>query len=151
MNTDPEFIPFRFEKTPEAIVLTDREGRIIWFNPSFTTLCGYELSEVRQKKPGSFLQGAATDPDVVAEVREAIRQGIGCEVQLTNYHKDGHSYGVQIQIEPVKNRSGQITFFAAVERQFTEDETDKFGAETIKLALHAILRDFIDSLQEAQE
>lgn len=41
----------------EIIVITDKNGFIIWANEWFTKLTEYSLEEVQGKKPGSFLQG----------------------------------------------------------------------------------------------
>nr|WP_262501756.1 PAS domain-containing protein [Pseudomonas lundensis] len=46
-------------ETDNAIVITDKDGLIQYVNQGFTKLTEYSLEEVRGKKPGHFLQGAA--------------------------------------------------------------------------------------------
>lgn len=98
-----------------ARVETDREGLVVAANPAFSTLCGYEFSEVRGRKPGALLQGPDSDPAVVAGLREAIRAGRSFVGSLVNYHKDGSPYRVLVELEPVTADSGAVTGFRAVE------------------------------------
>lgn len=101
-------------ETEPARVETDRHGGIVAINPAFTGLCGYHFSEIRGRKPGSFLQGAGTDPAVVATLRQAVKNGEPCTVEILNYHKDGSPYRVRISLEPI-HTDGELTGFRAAE------------------------------------
>ncbi|MFN7139355.1 MAG: PAS domain-containing protein [Limisphaerales bacterium] len=140
-------IPAKLANSDDAIVITDPEGHTLWVNGAFTRLCGYEVSELKGRKPGSLLQGGETNGEVVETMRHAIRAGIGCVVDLVNYRKNGEPYTVHIQIKPVRRANGNITYFAAVEREFTPEEIGSVGHETIELALHGILEELIHSLE----
>ncbi len=98
-------------------VETDAAGLIIAINPAFTGLCGYSFPEIQGKKPGSLLQGPETDPAQVDVLRQAVRKGEPCCVQLVNYHKDGSTYRVEISVEPIRDKAGALTGFRAVERK----------------------------------
>lgn len=39
------------DSAANAVVITDREGRIIWVNPAFTRLTGYTAAEAIGKNP----------------------------------------------------------------------------------------------------
>lgn len=103
----------RIEAEP-ARVETDRDGGIVAINPAFTGLCGYHFSEIKGRKPGSFLQGAGTDPETVAILRQAVKNGESCTVEMVNYHKDGSPYLVRIAVEPIRHE-GEVTGFRATE------------------------------------
>ncbi|NNJ92089.1 MAG: PAS domain-containing protein, partial [Gammaproteobacteria bacterium] len=60
-------------ESPEAIIITDASGNIIWVNQSCETLTGYSLQEMKGLKPGSLLQGPDTDPETVRKLGEAVR------------------------------------------------------------------------------
>lgn len=102
---------------PEALVLADAAGRVEWVNPAFTALCGYTLDELRGRKPGSLLQGPATDRAAVQRMREALRAGRPCCETLVNYHKDGSPYRVEIRLAPLLDEAGAPVCFAARERK----------------------------------
>lgn len=100
----------------EAIVVTDAFGRIEWFNSAFTAICGYELNELRGRKPSQILQGPATEPAAVERMRTAFRLRRPCQEVLTNYHKDGAPYQVDLRIAPVLDDAGEPLWFVARER-----------------------------------
>lgn len=98
-------------------VRTDCEGRVVEINPSFSAMCGFSFPEIKGRKPGSLLQGPDTEPNCVAKLRNALHSGTECEVEIYNYHKDGTRYRVWIHVEPLRNESGELTGFEAVERK----------------------------------
>lgn len=101
---------------PDAVVATDPAGRVRWINPAFTAMCGYELSELEGRKPGSVLQGPGTDAEAVARIREALAARRACTETLINYHKDGSPYRVEVRIEPVLDDDREPLWFVARER-----------------------------------
>ena len=52
-------------KTDNAVIITDREGKIEWVNDGFERISGYTLEEASGRKPGHLLQGPDTDPETV--------------------------------------------------------------------------------------
>ena len=107
----------RIDQEP-ARVRTDENGLITATNPAFSRLCGYSYSEIRGKKPGSFLHGPLTESDVVDEIRQALAAREPVRVELTNYHKDGSPYRVQIFISP-RYIEGQFVGYDAEERKLS--------------------------------
>jgi len=98
-----------------ARVETDSQGAIVSINPAFTGLCGYTFAEIQGRKPGSFLQGANTDPKSVAVLRQAVKKGRGCNVEIINYHKNGSAYLVHIAMETIHDENGDLTGYRAAE------------------------------------
>jgi len=84
-------------RTDNAVVFTDREGRIEWINDGFTRITGWPLDEILGRKPGDFLQGPETDPAAVRYMGESIRAGRGFSSELINYHRDGGKYWTAIE------------------------------------------------------
>ncbi len=106
----------RIESEP-ARVETDINGGVVSMNPAFTALCGYTYPEIVGRKPGSFLQGEKTEPDTVRILREAFRNAHSCEVEMSNYRKDGSIYRVHIRMDPLRDETGTLTGFRAIERE----------------------------------
>ena len=102
-------------------VETDVWGGVVSVNPAFTALCGYSFDEIVGRKPGSFLQGAESDPVTVEILRSAVAQAESCDVEMINYHKNGSPYRVRIVTEPLRDISGTLTGFRAVEFQLPLD------------------------------
>jgi len=108
------------QATSEGMVVTDREGRIIWVNDAFTHMCGHELPDITGRKPGHFLQGPMTDPVASSSMRRAVKGGYGCVEELINYHKNGDPYWVRITITPVLDEKGQTSRFIALEKKLED-------------------------------
>jgi PAS domain S-box-containing protein len=108
----------------EALVVADSRGCIEWVNTGFTALCGYELDELRGRRPGEILQGEATDQAGVERIRRALRTCRPCREILVNYHKDGSPYHVDLQISPVLDDEGAPLWFVATERKLSAADVE---------------------------
>ncbi len=89
-------------QTTNGVIITDHERRIVWTNRSFEKMTGYTLAEAVGRKPGDLLQGTATCPDNVAEIREAMARGEGFEQDLLNYRRDGTPFWVRVVCSPIE-------------------------------------------------
>lgn len=110
------------EHVCDGIVLTNAEGNVVWINAAFTAMSGYELSDMRGKRPGDMLQGELTTPESKAALARAIRQQIPLTVDIVNYTKSGQPYTSQINIAPIFG-NGVLTHFVAVQRDVTTQRT----------------------------
>ena len=122
-------------KTTNAVVITDATGHIEWVNESFTRITGYVLEEVIGRKPGSFLQGPATDPATRARLGDAIRKGYQFEGEIYNYNKAGGGYWQALSINPLYTDDGMtLQGFIAIQtdiwtdRKRSEEETARLAA-----------------------
>jgi PAS domain S-box-containing protein len=105
-----------------GVIITDPsqpDNPIIYASPSFERLTGYRAGEIAGRNC-RFLQGEDTDQDAVAEVREALRDGRGCTVELLNYRKDGTTFWNSLTISAVVDDGGHLTHFVGVQTDVTE-------------------------------
>jgi PAS domain S-box-containing protein len=92
---------------------------LVWVNPSFTRMTGYSYDEA----VGSncrFLQGPATDPAAVDELRAALRERRQVTTTLLNYRKDGTAFWNQLSVSPVFDGEGELVSFVGVQTDVTE-------------------------------
>jgi PAS domain S-box-containing protein len=102
-------------RTDNAVVLTDAVGLTVWVNEGFTRLTGYTVDEMIGKTPGSVLQGPGTDSETVRRIREHLGNGEGFSEDILNYSKDGRSYWLTIEVQPIHDDEGRLTNFMAIE------------------------------------
>lgn len=102
------------EKTDNAILITDPQGKIEWGNQSFERLSGYSVEDVVGRKPGSFLQGPETSQDTITDISAHLRAHRSFRTELINYHKSGHAYWVELSIQPIYTSDGQLQNFIAI-------------------------------------
>ncbi len=126
--TEPEWLPTLralVEATSDAIVVTSADAldlpgpKIVYANPAFCRLAGYELHEVVGKTP-RILQGPATDRAALQRMKTAMVAGKGCREEILNYAKGGRPYWLDIQIVPLFGEDGTLQYFAAIERDVTD-------------------------------
>lgn len=106
----------------QGIVITDPrlpDNPVIYVSPSFEHLTGYSMDEALGKNC-RYLQGQQTDPASVAQLREAIREGRSCTVEMLNYRKDGKPFWNSLTVSPVLNDNGELTHFVGVQTDVTE-------------------------------
>lgn len=110
------------ESTSNGIIISDA-GRddhpITYANPGFLKLTGYERDEVVGRNC-RFLQGEATAPEHVAELREAIDNGQPCRVAIRNYRKDGSAFWNDLQVTPVHDAQDRLVNFVGVQNDITD-------------------------------
>jgi PAS domain S-box-containing protein len=102
-----------------AIVITDRAGKIEWVNPSFTKLTGYSADEAIGRTP-RFLKSGQHPPEFYAGLWQTILAGNVWHGELVNKRKDGQLYNVEMTITPVRGADGQIAHFVAIKQDVTE-------------------------------
>ena len=107
-------------QTTNGVVITDADGRVEWINEGFTRITGYALDEMRGRKPGALLQGEATDPAMVAHIREALGRNASFEAELVNYTKSGQPYWIRISCNPLRDAAGELQGFMAIESDISE-------------------------------
>lgn len=108
----------------EAIILTntglEEPGpRILWVNPAFTEVTGYEPNEVLGQTP-RLLQGPKTDESEIRRLRRRLKAEERFEGETVNYRKDGTPYINHWSIAPVHGKRGGVKFWVSVQRDVTE-------------------------------
>ena len=101
------------EHCPAAILITDREGRIVYVNPRFSAINGYARTEVLHRNP-RFLKADAADPAAHAALWSALSAGEEWRGEVCNRRADGEVYEAEVAIAPVKDAGERVSHFIAV-------------------------------------
>jgi PAS domain S-box-containing protein len=110
-------------QTRESILITDAQldlpgPRIIFVNPAFTKMTGYSAEEVIGKTP-RILQGPRTDRAVLKRLRENLERGEIFDGEAIQYRKNGTEYVQEWQVAPLRDETGKVTHYVAVQRDIT--------------------------------
>ena len=90
------------------------EMPIVYANPGFLAMTGYELEEVLGVNC-RFLQGSDTDPATRKEIRDALAGSGTFEGEILNYRKDGTPFWNHLRISPVRDSAGAVTHFVGIQ------------------------------------
>lgn len=126
----------------ESLVVTtanhDQRGyRIVFVNQAFCAMTGYEPGEVIGRTP-ALLQGPQTDRPVLAEVRAALVQGRDFDGRAINYRKNGEAFEIEWHIRAVRNLTGVVTHFFAVQRDVSREAELEARLERLRRAIEQI-------------
>jgi diguanylate cyclase (GGDEF)-like protein/PAS domain S-box-containing protein len=134
----------------DVIIVTEAEDisrplgpRIIYVNKAFEKLTGYSRKEAIGETP-RILQGKHTDRNELARVRQALQQQEPVSTTIQNYSKTGHPYWLNMNIFPLRNKYDEVTHFAAIERDVTEQI---YNSEQLKNR-NKSLKELKNNLQE---
>jgi len=107
------------DATANAVVITDRDGLIVWVNQAFTRLTGFAADEAVGRTP-TILKSGEQEAGVYRDLWATIRAGHVWRGRLVNRRKDGTVYTEDETITPVTRADGEITHFIAVKQDVTE-------------------------------
>nr|WP_244510259.1 PAS domain-containing protein [Natronobacterium texcoconense] len=110
------------DAAPIGVTVTDPDepdNPIVYANETFERLTGYLESDVRGRNC-RFLQGADTDPERVATLREGVDAAESAVVELRNYRKDGTEFWNRVSIAPIEDDEGDVINFVGFQEDVTE-------------------------------
>ncbi len=98
----------------DQMIITDRNGKILYMNEEFEKITGYKFDEVSNKTPAvwgkqmphEFYEKMWND---ILEKKKAI------VVRVTNKRKDGKLYPVMLKISPILDEKSEVKFFLGIE------------------------------------
>jgi PAS domain S-box-containing protein len=131
------------EAAPDAIVITDAQGRIVLVNSQADALFGYGREELIGRTVEMLLPERLRAPHV--EHREEFAshpkfRAMGAGLELFARHKDGREFPVEVSLSPISTEQGMLTSAAirditerkAVERRLQEQNLELARASAAK-------------------
>ncbi|WP_372765861.1 PAS domain S-box protein [Pseudoalteromonas sp.] len=113
--------------TSNAVIITNANGLIEYVNRGFEEITGFSLSEIKGKKPGSFLQGKYTDSDTIKRIARKLKNKESLYEEILNYNKQGEAYWISLAIDPVFDETGTLINFVAIQADI--DKTKRKSLE----------------------
>ncbi|MEN8798536.1 MAG: PAS domain S-box protein, partial [Flavobacteriaceae bacterium] len=126
-----------------GVVITDaqqEDNPIIYYNRAFQKLTGYTKKEIMGHNC-RFLQAKDRNQEGVKQIRQAIKDGSSCQVQVRNYKKDGTMFWNEVSVNPIRTSNGKITHFVGIQN----DVSERVMAEQ---EINHLIKIFNDSLNE---
>ena len=106
----------------DGVVITDPnqpDNSIIYSNPAFSRITGYQPDEIIGRNC-RLLQGPGTDPQMVAQISQAIAERREVKATLLNYRKNGQPFWNEVKIAPVFSDEGELLNFVGIQTDITE-------------------------------
>ncbi|HEV8391321.1 MAG TPA: PAS domain-containing sensor histidine kinase [Dongiaceae bacterium] len=103
---------------------TSPEATILYVNPAFGRITGYELQEVIGQ-PLRFLQARGTPPDQIERLERALIQRRAANLLLRSQRKDGKPFWNDMHVNPILEDGGHVAHFVA----FITDASPRIRSE----------------------
>lgn len=122
--------------TRNSIMITEPlafEGnipKILYANPAFYKMTGYEIDEIIGKSPSLF-NGPNSNDNQYQKMIEAIQERAECEVETISYNKNKQEYWINFSMLPVFNVEDELTHWISIQRDITEDKKQEIEKEQL--------------------
>ena len=138
------------EAAANEIVITDREGIILWVNPAFTRLSGYTAEEAIGNTP-RLLRSGKQSPTYYRSLWETIQAGHVWHDEIVNKRKDGTLYTEEMTITPVPDQSGEIVNFIAIKQDISERKKAETALRESEQKFRSVVQSTIDAIISSNE
>jgi len=117
----PELLASVLESAPDAVIIVDAAGTILFASSRITALCGYRPEEITGRGIECLLPERFRETHLAhrhSYARHARPRPMGADLDLYALHKDGTELPVEISLSPI--RDGERLLVAAALRDVTE-------------------------------
>ncbi len=101
------YLELMLDSAPEAILLADRDGRIIRINPQFTEMFGFSYDEAAGRFADDLIANEEMHPEA-SRIKDRVHRGEQVRFESTRLRKDGTGVYVEGMAVPVRAEDGQI-------------------------------------------
>jgi len=119
------------EISPDAITLTDLEGKVTLCNEQSALLHGYSSPEAAIGINASEFVAAEDMPRMKDVALRVLKEDIIGEVEYLLIRKDGRRVPVEVRVTVVKNAAGKPSGFIGVNRDITERKQAQAKLESL--------------------
>lgn len=109
---------------------TDKIPKIVFVNPAFTAMTGYQPHEVIGKRPTAFLNRKAIHP-YVRKMMQALHNKQEFKFETLNLRKDGEEYWINFSMIPITNKEGKHSHWISIQRDITEEKRQEREKEQL--------------------
>ncbi|MCZ4314534.1 EAL domain-containing protein [Comamonadaceae bacterium G21597-S1] len=108
------------EHTANGVVVLNERRRVDWVNPSFVTLTGYTLDEVRGKFLGPLLLLEERPTREALVYRENMSKGRAAAGEIQIVTKSGSRIWTMVDIQPLHDAGGRVVSWVVVASNIDE-------------------------------
>jgi len=108
----------------EGIMVTNTNGVITSVNPAFSSLTGYDKSEVVGQKP-SILKSGIQNEEFYKKMWKSITENGFWQGEIWNRRKNGEIYLEWLTISTIKNEAGEVKYYTGMFSDITEQKQNR--------------------------
>lgn len=123
-------------QSKDSIIITEptslNEGipKIIYTNPAFSIMSGYDSEEILGKTPVIF-KGPNSDEQEYSKLITSIKNKEECLIETISYKKNKEEYWVRFAMIPIHNTENQISHWVSIQRDVSEEKRNEKEKEQL--------------------
>lgn len=137
------------QQSPDSIVITDLDARILYVNDAFLQTSGYREDEVLGRNP-NILKSGKTPLKHYQDMWQALTQGKPWKGEFYNRRKDGTEFIEFGHVAPLRQPDGAITHYVAVKEDITEKTRIAAELERHRHQLERLVSERTAQLEDAR-
>jgi two-component system, cell cycle sensor histidine kinase and response regulator CckA len=110
------------DQAGEAITVLDVDGRIVFANPAFVEMMGYQGRDVRGLTMAAFAVEGSNDRELIAEIARTLQRGETWRRRYRSTWQDGVDRVRDATITPVRDGEHRLTGYIGVLRDVTREQ-----------------------------
>lgn len=120
----------------DSIIITEPElyngniPRIVYVNPAFSVMSGYEPDEIIGESPSIFI-GPNSDIEEYEKLNSSIKNKKEYHIETISYKKNREEYWVGFSMLPVYNIDRELTHWVSIQRDITEEKKQEVEKEQL--------------------
>jgi len=125
-----------FTEARDSIIITEATSydhqipKIVFANPAFSKMSGYNHSEILGKSL-IFFTGENTNSQELEKLTHAIKNKTECSLEIILYKKDQTEYWVRLSFIPVYNHEQDLSHWISIQRDITEEKRSEKEKEIL--------------------
>lgn len=108
------------KKATNIILITDRDLNIEWVNESYERLMGYNLAELKGKRPRVLQNNYDENAETLKGMLDSFAKGERFNGELISYSKEGKAIWFRIFGDPVIDENNHLSRYIFVAQDITE-------------------------------
>lgn len=123
-------------QTKDSIIITeadfneDQLPKIVYVNPAFSLMTGYQAFEIIGQSP-DILKGSKTNPEAISEMINSIRNQQENILEMICYKRDGKEFWLRFTMIPIFNNEEQLSHWISIQKDVTDSKNQEREKEQL--------------------
>lgn len=125
-----------FTQSKDSIIITEANSidekipKIIYVNPAFSSMSGYEFEEIAGKSADPF-NSPNSDRDELEKLISCIKNQQECLVETISLTKNRAEYWVRFSMIPIYNSENELSHWISIQRDITDEKKQEKEKEQL--------------------
>jgi PAS domain S-box-containing protein len=128
------------KNTNNGVLMLNREMRITWANQAMIDRSGYSLKEMLGKNPREFISSNERSPEM-SQIQEAAAEKKNIEVEVMQRSKEGTSYYVALNFQPLYDAENNHSGYMMVEFDITDRIRNESTIRNLNVNLERLVQE----------